>query len=75
MHTSHARWHRRCRQIGGYFCRLWGRIMRNPGHEFRGDQMIIDAKLERYYQRSQNERARSLIGSFVERRRAFHVVV
>ena len=75
MHYTQAQWQGRCKQFGGRFRRLWGRLTRNPGHEFRGEQMIIAGKLERYYAGARGDRRASRIGVFSERRRLFHVVV
>jgi hypothetical protein len=75
MYNTQAQWQGRCRQFGGRLCRLWGRLTRNPAREFRGEQMIIAGKLERYYAGANGDRRASRIGGFTERRRIFHVVV
>jgi hypothetical protein len=75
MYNTQAQWQGRCKQFGGGFCRLWGRLTRNPGREFRGVQMIIAGKLERYYAGASGDRRASRIFGFSERRRTFHVVV
>ena len=75
MYNTQALWQGRCTQFGGRFCRLWGRLTRNPAREFRGEQMIIAGKLESYYAGASGDRRASRIGAFIERRRIFHVVV
>ncbi len=75
MYNTQALWQGRCKQFGGRFCRLWGRLTRNPAREFRGEQMIIAGKLESYYAGASGDRRASRISSFIERRRVFHVVV
>ena len=75
MYNTQAQWQGRWKQFGGRFCRLWGRLTRNPAREFRGEQMIIAGKLESYYAGARGDRRASRIGDFIERRRMFHVVV
>ena len=78
MYSTQAQWLGRCRQVSGRFCKLWGRLTRNPDREFSGDQLIIGGKLDVYYANgaaaARGDRRQSRIGSFIERRRSFHVV-
>ena len=73
MVITRATWKGCCKQVGGRVCKLWGRITRNAAREFRGDQFIIEGKLEEYYASAIDGRA-SRFGGFAERRRSFHVV-
>ena len=69
MVITRATWKGRCKQMGGKVCKLWGRITRNAAHEFRGDQFIIEGKLEEYYAGHAVSRGRpSRFGGFAERR-------
>lgn len=78
MYSTGAQWRGRCKQASGRFGKLWGRLTRNADGEFRGDLLIIAGKLEVYYASgcagAHSDRRQSRIGSFIERRRSFHVV-
>ena len=77
MDTTRARWQSRCKQMGGRFCRLWGKLIRDPGYEFRGDLLIVEGKLEEFYfgnSARARDRRQLRIGTFLDRRRSFHVV-
>ena len=79
MHSNNlAKWHGRCKQAGGRLRQWWGRLSRDSAGEFRGDQLIIEGKLQAYYAcgrvAARGDRRQSCIGSLIERRRAFHVV-
>lgn len=75
MVITQAGWQGRCKQFGGKVGKLWGRITRNAAREFRGDQSIIEGKLEEYYAVSGLARGPAArTRGFVERRRSFHVV-
>jgi uncharacterized protein YjbJ (UPF0337 family) len=78
MNSNQAKWQGRCKQAGGTLYRLWGRLTRDSDCEFRGNQLIIEGKLQAYYAcgrvAAHGDRRQSRIGSLIERRRAFHVV-
>jgi hypothetical protein len=78
MVSTGVQWRGRSKQVGGRFRKLWGRMTRNADCEFGGDLLIIAGKLEAYYASggagARGARRQSRIGSFIERRRSFHVV-
>ena len=78
MYSTRAIWLSRGKQMGGRFCRWWGKLTRDPGCEFRGDLIIVEGKLEAYYAGNpagaRSDRRQSRIGMFIDRRRSFHVV-
>ena len=78
MVSTGAQWRGRSKQARGRFRKLWGRVTRDTDCEFRGDLLIIAGKLQAYYASeyagARGAHRQSRIGSFIERRRAFHVV-
>lgn len=47
MTVMKGRW----KQVRGRCRKAWGRLMRDPFEEFRGERDIVDGKLEEHYSR------------------------